>query len=837
MQALGGNSVRIHAPITGVLRSLGCAPDPAFSERMLGDGVAIDPLGSCVFAPFDGIVVMIAKTGHSVTIRSDCGIELLIHVGIDTVSLNGEGFDPQAVEGQSVKRGDPLLLFDLDLIAQRARDCLTPVIIVAGSRSMTQLRSEGPVVAGEPILDVAVADVPHRALASSEPSTAHLCIAVRLVHGIHARPAGQIARFARNYDGSITVSKGEHRAAAASTTELMKLGVSHGEEISIRVVGSEARKTALALGDLLEQLTAAEQGSGDVLQEVQVAANIALEHPDVRQGVKAAPGVAIGPIRFLRSFDREVPVEAGDPEEEKALLDAAIRLVGAVLNDEIATADGVAAEILGAHQEVLADPALQQQAKRHIEAGLSAASSWRKASRAQEEFMLSMPSSRMRERAIDFRDVERRIIDALLGEMSSREHVDYSGCIVVCDDVEPSLLMTRQGQQIAAICCAGGGATSHAAILAASLGIPMVVGLGSDILSIAVNTTAVVDADRGLFDFAPSDETIQDAKSRASLAAAQAEEALASSWRECRTKDGFRVEVFANLASQSDARIAITQGAEGCGLLRTEFLFSERASEPSEHEQIEELRAIAAELDGRPFIVRTLDVGGDKPIAYFPFKAEANPALGMRGIRFGLKHRDVLRRQLKAMLQAVPASQLRIMLPMVIEADEIFAAREMIADLTRELELDADVPLGIMVETPAAVLMSASLAEVSDFFSIGSNDLAQYVLAMDRGNSELAARADALHPAVLRAIRTTVEGAKARDRWVGICGGIASDVDAAPLLVGLGCVELSSVPKAVPAIKKRLRHWSRTDCDALAEEALAQSSAQDVRRLLKGERA
>ncbi|MGL5839180.1 MAG: phosphoenolpyruvate--protein phosphotransferase, partial [Sphingorhabdus sp.] len=295
---------------------------------------------------------------------------------------------------------------------------------------------------------------------------------------------------------------------------------------------------------------------------------------------------------------------------------------------------------------------------------------------------------------------------------------------------------------------------------------------------------------------------------------------------------GTRIEVFANLGSLDDTKLAVEMGAEGCGLLRTEFLFLERAAPPDEEEQARIYGGIANALNGRPLIVRTLDIGGDKPVAYLPFPHEDNPALGMRGIRFSLQRPDLFEQQLRAILRAVPADQCRIMLPMVVDAEEVRAARAMLDHAAKAVGQEQRVQLGIMVETPSSAMMAGDICKEADFLSIGSNDLTQYTLAMDRGNDALAKRADGAHPAVLRLIKEAARAAHANGKWIGICGGLASDPALAPLLVGIGMQELSATASAIPAVKARLRSMTLADCRTLAEKALACGTASEVRALV-----
>ncbi|HEX7761231.1 MAG TPA: putative PEP-binding protein, partial [Caulobacteraceae bacterium] len=307
--------------------------------------------------------------------------------------------------------------------------------------------------------------------------------------------------------------------------------------------------------------------------------------------------------------------------------------------------------------------------------------------------------------------------------------------------------------------------------------------------------------------------------------------AQAAAHEDCRTADGVRIEVFANLASVAEAQGAAADGAEGCGLLRTEFLFLDRQTAPTEDEQAAQYQAIAQALAGRPVIIRTLDAGGDKPLAYLPLPGEENPALGLRGVRVGLWRPDLLKTQLRAILRTTPEGQCRIMLPMVSSLSELRAVRVVADEAAAELGLKTRPVIGIMVETPAAAVTADLLAAEADFLSIGTNDLSQYALAMDRTNAELAAQVDALHPAVLRLIGLAAEGGAKYGRMVAICGALASDLAAVPILLGLGVTELSGAASAVPEIKALVRTLTLDACRDLAARALVQTSAAEVRAL------
>jgi phosphocarrier protein FPr/phosphocarrier protein len=354
----------------------------------------------------------------------------------------------------------------------------------------------------------------------------------------------------------------------------------------------------------------------------------------------------------------------------------------------------------------------------------------------------------------------------------------------------------------------------------------MLVSAGADILDIAEGTTVILDADHRRIESNPPPERLEQAEKRIAdhrtRRAAEARDAKEL----CFTADGTRIEVFANLGSVADAQAAVAAGAEGCGLLRTEFLFLDRATPPSKQEQEQVYSEIAAILGDRPLIVRTLDIGADKRVPYVAIGDEDNPALGLRGIRLSFARPDLLVTQLEAIVAAVPPEQCRIMLPMVTDADELRQVRRLLDGIA-----GSRIALGAMVETPAAAMMADAIAGEADFLSIGTNDLTQYVLAADRGNAALAARTDALHPAVLRLIRHTTEGGRAHDRWTGVCGGLASEALAAPILIGLGVTELSVAPAAVPTIKAKVRQLRLDACAALADRACAAATAHEVRSL------
>jgi phosphocarrier protein FPr/phosphocarrier protein len=425
--------------------------------------------------------------------------------------------------------------------------------------------------------------------------------------------------------------------------------------------------------------------------------------------------------------------------------------------------------------------------------------------------------------------LERQVIAATLGTSAIDADLPERA-ILVAEDLLPSELMSLDINSLAGIALAGGGPTSHVAILAAAHALPMVVALGDEVLKLEAGARVILNADAGIV-VAADDATEAAAEDKVRQMRDRRAAAQAHATTPCHLADGTRIEIFANLGSLEDADLAMAAGAEGCGLLRTELLFLDRDAAPTEDEQLALYSAIAGHLKGQPLIIRTLDIGGDKPVRYLPIPAEDNPALGLRGIRVGLEHPHLLDTQLRAILRAGSPGQCRILVPMVSNVEELLTVRARVETAAADVGYGAPISVGVMIETPAAAIAADLLAPAADFFAIGTNDLAQYTLAMDRGNPAVASQVDGLHPAVLRLIQAAASAGAVHGRPVGVCGGLASDLVAAPILIGLGVSELSAVPSVIPELKARIRDLTHAACTELAERALQQGSATAVRSL------
>src|SRR4051794_865171 len=742
---------------------------------MMGDGVAVDPTEPVLRAPADATVIAIPETAHAVTLRLANGAEILIHIGLETVALGGQGFRALQNAGADVKAGDPLIEIDLDAVARRATSLVTPIVVASEGYSLTIDQPSRSIKTGDRI-----GTIRGEALASAQVSseTCERTVRIEAAHGLHARPAARIAAVLRPFDAEVSLAIGERNANARSTVSMLGLGVRHGDEVRILARGKDCDAAADAVVRLIE--------SG--LGETAGAA------PSVTQRtagpVCASPGLAIGSIVQFRTGDLPVPRDGLGVTEERERLARALETVAASLTG----GTPAAAEIAAAHRALLADPELIARANREIAEGRSAAYAWRSAGDAAREAIRATGDALLIERAADLLDLERGVLAVLVGDSAPAGPELQPDSILIAPDLLPSQFLALDQARLAGICTAEGGPTSHVAILAAAAGVPMLVAAGPEVLTLAEGSTVILDADHARVEADPSPERLAEVRAQVADHAARRAAEARDAHELCFTADGVRIEVFANLSSVEEASAAVAAGAEGCGLLRTEFLFLGRDTPPSEEEQRQVYSAIAAALDDRPLIVRTLDVGADKKVSYLPFAEEENPALGMRGIRLSLARPDLLMTQLRAILRAVPPDQCRVMLPMIVDAAELKLVRHMLDEAAVEVGLKGRISLGVMVETPAAAMLADAIAAEADFLSLGTNDLTQYALASDRGNAAVSGMADALHPAVLRLIREAAKGAQKHGRWLGVCGGLASDPLAAPILIGLGVTELSVSP-------------------------------------------
>lgn len=661
-------------------------------------------------------------------------------------------------------------------------------------------------------------------------------------HGLHARPAKVLTEIAQSFEGEIRVRQAGSENAGVSVKSLSKLlamGAQRGQVLEFMAEPGIA-------GDALPALVrAVEEGLGEEIEPLPVAGSAsepleitegpaasAIEQAALRageqvNGIAASPGIAIGPVLVRKPQVIDYPKRGESPAAELQRLDAALDKVHAEIGTLIEESQVASIrDIFTTHQAMLKDPALREEVQVRLQKGLSAEAAWMEEIDSAAQQQEALHDKLLAERAADLRDVGRRVLACLTGVEA--EQAPDEPYILVMDEVAPSDVATLNAQRVAGILTAGGGATSHSAIIARALGIPAIVGAGPGVLGLAPNTLLLLDGERGELLVAPTDAQLEQARSE--RATREERKRLADERRlePAITRDGHPVEIAANIGAAGETPEAVAMGAEGIGLLRTELVFMNHAQAPDQATQEAEYRRVLEALEGRPLVVRTLDVGGDKPLPYWPMPAEENPFLGVRGIRLSLQRPDILETQLRALLASAEGRPLRIMFPMVGNIDEWRSAKAMVDRLRQELPV-ADLQVGIMIEIPSAALIAPVLAQEVDFFSIGTNDLTQYTLAIDRGHPTLSGQADGLHPAVLRLIGMTVEAAHAHGKWVGVCGELAADALAVPMLVGLGVDELSVSARSIALVKARVRELDFAACQQLAKQALMLPGAHEVR--------
>ncbi|GGM09295.1 phosphoenolpyruvate--protein phosphotransferase [Pseudomonas asuensis] len=821
------------APLAGPLLALTDVPDPVFSEGLMGPGIAIDPLEGQLFAPCAGEVIQIARSAHAITLRHDDGYEVFMHVGLDTVQLKGQGFQLDVHEGDRVSAGQLLLRFDLDTVAQAARSLISMMTVTnAEGLSMKMLTTRQARV-GEPLLilqgQTRLATDPDSSL--SEP---HAEGSAMVAHsgGLHARPAALLREAVQPFSATTHILHNHLRADAASLVSLLKLGVKEQQRVMIECRGQQA----------VQALAAAIQALEHPAARVRAAASLALvpaslstppKHGEgVIQGICASPGLAMGPLWKPEALT--LPAERHSRQgaaAEQAELDKALQATGVLIQQRIDEAQrrgqDAEAAIFTAHLALLDDPELLQDSQQYLNDGLTAAHAWHAALERQCQILAGLDNLLLRERISDLRDVQRQVLRILLNVQLTFD--PPRGALVAADDLSPSELTNLLDAQPAGLCLAGGGATSHVSILARAAGLPCVVALGESLMHLEVNVPLVLDASAGRLETAPDSARLTAVELELRTQAKQRERLRQAAQDAAITRDGQTIEVAANVSHLAEARRAQAEGADGIGLLRTELLFMDRTQAPTQQEQRSTYQAMLEAFPDRPVIIRTLDIGGDKPVDYLSLTPEPNPALGLRGIRLGWTHPQLLDDQLKALLQVQPVQRCRVLLPMISEVGELLQVRQRIRDLAAELNVPPALEVGVMIEVPSAALLAEQLAAHADFFSIGTNDLTQYTLAMDRCHSDLAAHIDALHPSVLRLIAQACAGARRHGKWVGVCGDLASDSLATPVLIGLGISELSVGAARIGEIKARVRQLEAAQCRQASAALLDLPNAQAVR--------
>lgn len=561
----------------------------------------------------------------------------------------------------------------------------------------------------------------------------------------------------------------------------------------------------------------------------------------VLKGKPLSPGLAWGRsfvYETIPFMQRNIKIKKEDVEKELDRLKEALKKTKESLQklkDSVRRRLGEEkAGIIEAHMLMLEDPMFVGEIKKAIEEGNSAEDAVFTATEKIKEMFETIPDPYLRERAADVKDVGSRLYRTLLGGKDIAQLDTNEPIIVVANDLAASELIAISENNVVGLVLSQGGPTSHMAIIAKSLKLPAVSGI--DISLISENCLLIVDGIRGEITINPSSDVLMQTKNNIEKLQREQEEALSLKDLPAVTPDGLRIELWGNIAHPNEASAVLSSGGSGIGLFRTEFLFMNRNTPPSEDEQFEAYRKVLDEMKPHPVVIRTLDAGGDKEIPYLNIPKEDNPFLGYRAIRIGLTEEQLFITQLKALIRSSTCGNLYIMFPMISSLWEIRRAKTLIQKAASQLDDKGmrygKFKVGIMIEIPSAAIMAEELAKEVDFFSIGTNDLTQYTLAVDRGNSKVSQWYDHLHPAVLKLIAMTSKAAKTQKIELGICGEMAGDPFALPVLLGLGFDELSMSPPAIPKIKRLVRKFQAERAKQVAQMALSMKDADEVRQYL-----
>lgn len=811
---------QVSAPDLPIVRAAGAGAD---HQEFGTDAVEIANAIQAVYDP-DGVVVLMDL--GSAILSADMALELLP----DDMRPAVRFCAAPLVEGALAAAVQIGAGSGLDAVCREARQALRPKIEqLAPSESAA-------------LTDDAAAD------GETEPAQ-ELVITIHNAHGLHARPAAVFVRTAAAFDAVVQVAKltpdsesppaiAKGPVSAVSLTRLATLGALRGDRLLISASGPDAGRAL----DALQRL--ADEHFGETAPDVQ-------DEPPTTSHKQAvipiAEGIAIGPVIAHRRLQPRIPdhqIDNTDAEWQR--LQAAIAATKQAIQQRrqrvSATLGPAQAAMFDAYLLTLSDHAILDRARAQIaQQRVNAASAWQATIAAVARDYAELPDAYQQQRAADLLDVGQEVTAALLGEVRSGALTLPEPSIVLVPELTPTVVAQLDPEQALGIVAASGGPTSHGAILARSAGIPAMIapalaGETDDALTrLEPGTLLAFDGSTGQFWLEPDSDLLAELQQRRQQWLTARNQALAASRQPAVTRDGQRVKIAANAGSVFDATVAAQRGAEAIGVLRTEFLYLARHTAPSEDEQVDVLAQIGASMQGAAVYVRTLDVGGDKAIPYLPLPAEANPFLGLRSIRLSLRRPDIFQPQLRAILRAGATHDMRVMFPMISTLDEMLQARACLEQAHHDLERSAiphrwPVPVAMMIETPSAALLADAFAPYVDYFSIGTNDLTQYTLAAERGNPELSEYADALHPSVLRLIRCVVEAANRHGKQAGVCGEIAGDPVAVPVLVGLGAHELSLSPGGIPRVKAVVRQVEMPAAAALAERALQAASAPDARR-------
>lgn len=669
-----------------------------------------------------------------------------------------------------------------------------------------------------------------------------------LPNGLHARPASQLAEFAGGFASELSLTNLRTGAGAnlKSTLAIISADVRSGDECSVRIVGTDEESARAALRAYIDQslpfsdqpLSAPDESRKPIALPRALAHLTISYHSGVAvsAGIGKGKAVVIGGMHLPEALEEE---RAEDPKREERKIERALAAVRERIKGMLSRSMSPAeAGVLKAHLAILDDISLSDKVSQLIAEGRSAGQALIEAAQHFISTLQQSTSAYIRDRAVDLQEICLRVLEELYGSRFTAPALQLSEpSVVVAETLAPQQLLSFDSRWLHGIVLEYAGTTSHTVILARSLGIPTVVGVKDAPVLFSQEHDVVVDANRGLVipngtaaiqRFYDRERRVQEARQNA---------LLRDGYGRAATRDGQRLEVAANVSSGEEAMVAFANGAESIGLFRTEMLFIGRDEAPDEEEQFSIYREVARSAGKRPVIIRTIDIGGDKPVPNLNLPAESNPYLGFRGMRIYQEHRDLFRAQLRALLRASAFGRIQIMAPMVSTIEEVLWLKAQFAELKQELNetgisFDENIPLGIMIEVPSIAFILDQLCTELDFFSIGTNDLNQYFLAVDRDNAKVAALSRVHHPSFLRFLRHIVDGVHEHGKWVGMCGEMAGDPANLPILIGLGLDEISAASPQIPILKQKIAELSAAECRLILDRMTSAAQVKDVEMLL-----
>lgn len=857
----------VYAPLSGETVALEDIEDPIIATKALGDGIAIKPNDNNVFSPCSGVIKLIHSQKNVIIIHTETGADILINIGINLKDIPKNLFKSFVQVGSIVETGDLLLQFDKNELLKDSAKFNTIVVVNNLETSCNEIRfinNSKNILACKSLLYVIgkkeainsneFNEYLKRLSTNMKKENNNLKLELIVINktGIHARPASVLSSLAKKFTSEIKLYKEDDKADAKSLIEILGLGISYNDNVTLEIIGEDAEEALSAISEAFASgfgeeghsdkktvTTTAQQSTNTTdsnQEDTKIIEKIKTnEKSVVISGVVNYPSLVMGKAFFIVEEDISITENSEiSYEEEKHRLLSAIDNVKSKIQEYINNAQEnnktSQAEIFTAHAEVLKDDFLINSAKELLKESKTAEYAFKQATNKTCDILSKTQNSLLKERISDIKDIQKSVINVLSGkELKPLEIPENS--IVIAEDLNPSNI-TNFNSNVKGVILSKGSSTSHISIMMKNEGIASLVSVGSSVLHIKEGTAIILDSKQGNLIVNPSEEEKNSNTSKVEELQKIRNYNLIKTKNPAITTDGIRIKVLGNVGGIDQAVEAYNKGGEGIGLVRSEFLFMSCKSAPTEEWQRNVYQDICNAMHGEEVVVRTLDVGGDKPISYINIPSEENPIMGLRGVRNYHLNKEIFYSQIRALLSVNPAGICKIMIPMISGIGEVKKIKEVIAKEKESLGIKAEIKVGIMVEVPSVALLAKQFAKHVDFFSIGTNDLAQYILAMDRGHNVLTKHLNNLNPAILKSIDFTCKGAKEYNVPVGVCGAMASEIESVPILIGLGVSSLSCTSALIPDVKAFIRSVSYSKCVEVAQKSLELETQDEVKSLI-----